>query len=116
VYGEFNRSAQSLVIDGVSDSGSAARFFYTAKADGKDRGVQSNDHPTVKPTDLIRYLVMLVTPPGGLILDPFMGSGTTLRVALDLGHPAIGIDSDEHSCEIAAKRLSQGVLDFGAKE
>ena len=113
IYGRFKGR---VAFPFRGDSGSAARFFYTAKADGKDRGVQSNDHPTVKPTDLIRYLVMLVAPPGGVILDPFMGSGTTLRVALDLGHAAIGIDSDEHSCEIAAKRLSQKVLDFAPVE
>ena len=57
------------------DAGSAARFFYTAKADAADR--LGSKHPTVKPVDLMRWLVRLVTPPGGLVLDPFAGSGTT---------------------------------------
>ena len=60
---------------GHADSGSAARFFYSAKADAGDR-LQSK-HPTVKPVDLMRWLVRLVTPKGGLVLDPFAGSGTT---------------------------------------
>lgn len=57
------------------DSGSAARFFYSAKADADDR--LGSKHPTVKPIDLMRYLVRLVTPPGGVVLDPFAGSGST---------------------------------------
>jgi DNA modification methylase len=58
------------------DSGSAARFFYCAKAAGDERG-EGNDHPTVKPVALMRWLVRLVTPKGGTVLDPFMGSGST---------------------------------------
>ena len=58
------------------DAGSAARFFYCAKASKSDRGPE-NIHPTVKPTDLMAYLCLLVTPPGGVVLDPFMGSGST---------------------------------------
>jgi DNA methylase len=57
------------------DSGSAARFFYTAKADADDR--LGSKHPTVKPVDLMQWLVRLVTPKGGLVLDPFAGTGTT---------------------------------------
>jgi hypothetical protein len=57
------------------DSGSAARFFYSSKADADDR--LGSKHPTVKPVDLMRWLVRLVTPKGGLVLDPFAGSGTT---------------------------------------
>jgi DNA modification methylase len=92
-----------------ASSGSAARFFYCAKASRKERG-EGNTHPTVKPLALMRYLVRLVTPPGGVVLDPFMGSGTTLVAAKNLGHKAIGVDIEERSCEIAAKRLAQGVL------
>jgi hypothetical protein len=58
------------------DSGSAARFFYCAKATTDERG-EGNNHPTVKPVALMRWLVRLVTPKGGTVLDPFMGSGST---------------------------------------
>ena len=67
-------------------------------------------HLTEKPLPLMRELVSLFTDPGNLILDPFMGSGTTLRAAKDLGRRAIGIELEEKWCEVAAKRLSQEVL------
>jgi site-specific DNA-methyltransferase (adenine-specific) len=67
-------------------------------------------HPTPKPIDTMRHIVQLAAPPGGLILDPFMGSGTTLRAAKDVGRRAIGVEVEEKYCEIAAKRLSQAVL------
>lgn len=69
-------------------------------------------HPTEKPLGLMRWCIDKTK--GDVILDPFMGSGTTLRAAKDAGRRAIGIDIEERYCEIAAKRLSQGVLDFGA--
>jgi site-specific DNA-methyltransferase (adenine-specific) len=70
------------------------------------------DHPTRKPLSLMTYL-MSDRLPAGVVLDPYMGSGTTLRAAKDLGRSAIGIEIDEAYCEIAAKRMSQEVLDFG---
>jgi hypothetical protein len=71
-------------------------------------------HPNEKPRDLLVSLLTLCSEAGELILDPFMGSGTTLRAAKDLGRKAIGIEIEERYCEIAARRLSQGVL-FGAE-
>ncbi len=87
------------------DSGSAARFFYCAKASKKDRG-EGNVHPTVKPTDLMRYLVRLVTPPGGTVLDPFMGSGSTGRGAVLEGFSFIGIEMSIEYMDIADARIA----------
>lgn len=67
-------------------------------------------HPAQKPLALMTYLVGKTTDPGETILDPFMGSGTTLRAAKDLGRKAIGIEISERWCEVAAKRMSQSVL------
>ena len=98
------------------DSGGASRFFkvideprfmYCSKASKKDRG-EGNDHPTVKPLKLMEWLIKLSG--GQTILDPFMGSGTTLVAAKSLGRKAIGIEIDEHSCEIAANRCRQRAL------
>jgi len=87
------------------DSGGASRFFYCGKATKKERG-PGNDHPTVKPLSLMKYLLMLLsTPDGGVILDPFLGSGTTALAAKQLGRRCIAIELDEHYCEIAARRL-----------
>ena len=69
------------------------------------------DHPATKPEPLMRRLVAMTGD--GVVLDPFMGSGTTLRAAKDLGRKAIGIELDERYCEVAALRMGQGVLDFG---
>lgn len=73
------------------------------------------DHPSPKPIPLLGTLIDVVTAPGALVLDPLMGCGTTLRAAKDRGRRAIGIEISERYCEIAAKRLAQGVLDFGAQ-
>ncbi len=68
------------------------------------------DHPSPKPVSLMLDVLSVVSPPGGAVLDPFMGSGSTLRAAKDLGRKAIGIEVDERYCEIAAKRMAQEVL------
>lgn len=100
---------------GYDDSGSAARFFYCAKASKKDRneGIGNNDHPTVKPTKLMKYLCKLVTRPNGIILDPFMGSGSTGKGAVLEGFNFIGIELEEHSYNIAKSRIefTQKTLD-----
>lgn len=93
---------------GHGDSGGASRFFFTAKADRVDR--DGSKHPTIKPTDLMGYLVRLVTPPGGLVLDPFMGSGPTIWAAREYGFRAIGIDRELEYVDDAVRRLRQGLL------
>jgi DNA modification methylase len=95
---------------GYGGSGGASRFFYTAKASRADRnagGMAENTHPTVKPTDLMRWLVRLVTPPGGVVLDPFAGSGSTLVAARAEGVRAVGIEREDQYARIIADRLAQ---------
>lgn len=75
---------------------------------------RDRQHPNEKPLDLPARFIAWTTRAGDLVLDPFMGSGTTLRAAQDLGRRAIGIEVDERYCEIAARRLDQQVLDLGA--
>ena len=124
---------------GYGDSGSAARFFYCAKAGKKERnaGLQSmpergvhrygagigeghnphaptadrNHHPTVKPVALMRYLIRLVTPPGGTVLDPFTGSGTTGIAATLEGFDFIGIEQDAEYLAIAEARIKHHTPD-----
>lgn len=83
---------------------SAARFFYCAKTSKSDRSAH-NTHPTVKPTDLMRYLCRLVTPSGGLVLDPFTGSGSTWKAAKLEGFRFIGFELSAEYCDIAMKRI-----------
>lgn len=78
---------------GYGGGGSAARFFYTAKADAGDR--LGSKHPTVKPVDLMQWLCRLVTPPGGTVLDPFAGTGTTGEAAFREGFNAVLIEREE---------------------
>lgn len=96
-------------IFGYGDTGGPSRYFYTAKASRADRNTSGadNTHPTVKPTDLMRWLVRLVTPPGGVVLDPFAGSGSTLVAARAEGFRAIGIEREEEYAAIVSRRLSQ---------
>lgn len=132
-YGRIDRRHEAIPRAEIDRS--AARFFYCAKADRADRdegceelaerplhwssGGQNpgsfqsdntrksarNNHPTVKPTDLMRWLILLITPPGGTVLDPFMGSGSTGKAAVREGFVFIGIEADEHSAAIAEKRI-----------
>ena len=104
----LGRWPANLIHDGSEEVtglfGDPARFFYCAKASKSDRGAENN-HPTVKPTDLMRYLCRLVTPPGGLVLDPFMGSGSTGRGAIAEGFRFTGIELDPDYARIAEARI-----------
>lgn len=93
---------------GMLDKSGASRFFYVAKASKKERG-EFNNHPTVKPLALIRYLVKLVTPPNGIVLDPFAGSGTTGLACQSEGFGCILIEMESHNCGIIKRRLCEGV-------
>src|SRR5699024_5916638 len=100
---------------GHSDSGGASRFFpvfkYQAKAPKKERPVIEREdgtkiqHNTVKPLALMEWLVSLIVPPGGVVLDPFAGSGTTLQAALNKGFTPIGIEQDADYIKLIEKRL-----------
>jgi site-specific DNA-methyltransferase (adenine-specific) len=112
----------------------ASRFFYCAKASKKERNMglediepttvddgrnkpidnpflrgktlRQNTHPTVKPVKLMEYLITLITPPNGIVLDPFLGSGTTALAALNLGRFFIGIELNEEYVEMARRRVA----------
>ena len=126
-----------------ADTGSAARFFWSPKASRSDRNEglgaggppavgtgatmreredadwkrrNGNHHPTVKPTDLMRYLCRLVTPPGGVVLDPFMGSGSTLKAAELEGFSAIGIELSPEYIAIAQRRIAADAPLFASVE
>jgi site-specific DNA-methyltransferase (adenine-specific) len=86
------------------DEGGASRFFYCPKANKKDRG--DNVHPTVKPTQLMEYLIKLVTPKGGKVLDPFMGSGSTGKGAVLNDYSFVGIELSPEYFAIAESRIN----------
>lgn len=123
---------------GFQDSGSAARYFYCAKASKTDRNegceeleekqysydgrntpienayqrnksTSNNNHPTVKPTELMKYLITLVTPADGIVLDPFMGSGSTGKAAMLINNKFIGIELSEEYFNIAEKRIKHAI-------
>ena len=94
-----------LALLPMMENGSAARFFYCAKASKSERG-QGNSHPTVKPLELMKYLCKLtMTPTGGIVLDPFAGSGTTGVACHKINRKCILIEKEEKFCEIIANRL-----------
>jgi len=105
VYGKYDHNSG---MPARGDNGSAARFFYCAKASRDERG-PGNNHPTVKPLALIQYLVKLVTPPGGIVLDPFCGSGTLGIAAGKLGMKWQGIELNPKYIEIAERRIEREV-------
>ena len=99
-YGDFGPREQ---FNPRGDSGSAARFYYAAKADADDR--LGSKHPTVKPVDLMQYLVRLVTPRDGVVLDPFGGTGTTGEAAWREGRRAILIEREAEYQDDIARRM-----------
>lgn len=102
-YGDWGPRQEMLPR---GDSGSAARFFYCAKTTSQERG-EGNNHPTVKPVDLMRWLCRLVTPKGGTVLDPFAGSGSTLIAADREQFNAIGCELSPDYAAIARQRLTK---------
>lgn len=93
----------------IGDSGSASRFFYSAKASKHDR--MGSKHPTVKPINLMRYLCRLVTPYGGVVLDPFAGSGTTGHAAILEGFKPIMIEREEEYYSDIIYRMNHMKMD-----
>ena len=101
---------QSQLGDDVTygGEGGASRFFYVAKADASERPrVNGVAHPTVKPLNLMRWLVRLVTPPGGIALDPFAGSGTTVEAALLEGFRCIAVEREAGYLPLILKRIER---------
>lgn len=109
VYGKLGRADEPMAPRG--DTGSASRFFYSAKATAADRA--GSKHPTVKPIALMRWLVRLVTPPGGTVLDPFAGSGTTGAAAVAEGMRAVLVEAEpEYQADIRRRfKLSEMAAD-----
>ncbi|KKN68695.1 hypothetical protein LCGC14_0448860 [marine sediment metagenome] len=105
IYGGGDGLPSFTGLYGFDDSGGPSRFFYTAKASKAER--KGSNHPTIKPLDLMKYLVRLITPPGGTVLDPFAGSGTTLEAAYQLGFNAIGIEMDIENLTTIIRRHEQ---------
>lgn len=101
-YGDFGRSDGGM--EPRADEGSAARFFYSAKAGPYDRF--ASKHPTVKPVELMRWLCRLVTPPGGIVLDPFAGSGTTGAAAIIEGFGCVLVEREAEYVADIERRLA----------
>ena len=93
---------------GYGDKGGASRFFYSAKAPKSERpNVDGMQHPTVKPLAIMRWLIRLVTPPGGVVLDPFAGSGTTIEAALIEGFDPVGIEMETDYLPLIQHRIDR---------
>jgi len=113
-YGKKSRPPGTQ-MGGYGDVGSASRFFYCAKASKSERGVD-NKHPTVKPIALMRYLCRLITPRGGLILDPFAGSGSTGVAATAEGFDSVLIELEAVSANVARSRNIQKTINGGGEK
>ena len=111
-YGNYALDVKAANLGGLGDTGGASRFFYCPKTSKSDRS-EGNIHPTVKPTDLMGYLIRLVTPKGGVVLDPFMGSGSTGKGAVREGMVFIGIERESEYFEIAEARIQNEIDNLG---
>jgi len=106
-----NKDDDGDFMPAYGDHGNASRYFYCAKTSKDERKsglggeIKANTHPTVKPVELMRYLVRLVTPKGGLVLDPFMGSGSTGMAAREEDFQFVGIERELEYYEIAKARI-----------
>jgi DNA modification methylase len=105
---DFNHKEGELSNPYAGQVGGASRFFYSPKTSKKERG-EDNNHPTVKPLKLMEYLIKLVTPKGGVVMDCFMGSGSTGVAARNLGFKFIGIEREQEYMDIAKQRITQSV-------
>jgi site-specific DNA-methyltransferase (adenine-specific) len=113
---QLGRFPANVILDEESgnfldeQSEGASRFFYCAKVSKKERG-EGNNHPTVKPIKLMQYLIRLITPPNGIVLDPFSGSGSTLLAAKNENKNYIGFELNEEYIEIIINRLKVCEID-----
>jgi len=92
-------------IVGLFDKAEHQKYFYAPRVTRKERG-EYNDHPTPKPIDLMRWLISIFTPDKGIVLDPYNGSGSTGIAAIENGYEFVGIDLDQHYCDIAKQRIA----------
>lgn len=110
----YRRSYETVLV--AQKPGAKCRWFDdTDRVENIIRHIpkiipKATDHPTPKPVELMRYFICLHSEKGQIVVDPFAGAGTTLRACKDLGRRGIGIEIEERYCEIAARRLEQGVL------
>lgn len=106
IYGMYRNGTRDDI--GYGAGGGASRFFYTAKAPKRERpNVDGVQHPTVKPLAIMRWLIRLVTPPGGTVLDPFAGSGTTIEAALIEGFNPVGIEMETDYLPLIQHRIDR---------
>jgi site-specific DNA-methyltransferase (adenine-specific) len=101
-------AGRSMTWQGKGDTGGASRFFYTAKAASEERvRIDGTAHPTVKPLALMRWLVRLVTPPGGTVLEPFAGSGTTVEACILEGFRCVAIEREADYLPLITQRINR---------
>jgi DNA modification methylase len=113
-FNNDGKDTEAIIIGTDNSVGSAARFFYCAKANKKDRE-DGNKHPTVKPTEVMRYLIRLITPKDGIVLDPFNGSGSTGKAAMLEGKNYIGIDLSDDYIKISEARIKSAKKQYDAE-